>query len=164
MPELRAEIDRIDAELVALLARRVACIDRAVVLKRRAGLPARIEPRVEEVARNARDVAAEWGLEPGGGRGALAEDHRMVDRPRGGRARRGRRSMPILSPTGITGRVVWLGLVRDRAASLRSATVERVEARFEGFVGESHSGLTRPACSRVAALHPKGTPSATAGR
>ena len=64
MPELRAEIDRIDAELVALLARRVACIDRAVVLKRRAGLPARIEPRVEEVARNARDVAAEWGLEP----------------------------------------------------------------------------------------------------
>ena len=72
--------------------------------------------------------------------------------------------MPILSQTGITGRVVWLGLVRDRAASLRSATVERVEARFEGFVGESHSGLTRPACSRVAALHPKGTSSATAGR
>jgi isochorismate pyruvate lyase len=64
MPELRAEIDRIDAELVALLARRVACIDRAVELKREAGLPARIAPRVEEVAGNARDAAAEWGLEP----------------------------------------------------------------------------------------------------
>jgi len=63
MPELRAEIDRIDAELVALIARRVACIDRAVALKRAAGLPARIEPRVEEVARNARDVAARWDLD-----------------------------------------------------------------------------------------------------
>ena len=66
--------------------------------------------------------------------------------------------MPILSATAVTGRVVWLGLVRDRAASLRSTAVERVEARFEGFVGESHSGLVRPSCSRVAELHPKGTP------
>jgi len=64
----------------------------------------------------------------------------------------------MLSATAVTGRVVWLGLVRDRAASLRSTAVERVEARFEGFVGESHSGLVRPSCSRVAELHPKGTP------
>jgi len=63
MPELRAEIDRIDAELVALIARRVACIDRAAMLKRSAGLPSRIGPRVEEVARNARGAAARWGLE-----------------------------------------------------------------------------------------------------
>jgi isochorismate pyruvate lyase len=63
MAELRAEIDRLDGELVALIARRVACIDRAVALKRAAGLPARIEPRVEEVARNARDAAARWGLD-----------------------------------------------------------------------------------------------------
>ena len=66
--------------------------------------------------------------------------------------------MPILSATAITGRVAWLGLVRDRAASLRSAAVERVEARLDGFVGESHSGPVRPSCSRVAELHPKGTP------
>jgi isochorismate pyruvate lyase len=65
MPELRAEIDRIDAELVALIARRVACIDRAAVLKRAAGLPARVEPRVEAVAGNARAAAAAWGIEPG---------------------------------------------------------------------------------------------------
>jgi MOSC domain len=64
----------------------------------------------------------------------------------------------VLSPTDLAGRVVWLGLVRDRAASLRSAAVDRVEARFEGFAGESHSGLTRPSCSRVAELHPRGTP------
>jgi isochorismate pyruvate lyase len=47
MAELREEIDRVDAELVALIARRVACIDRAAQLKRAAGLPARITPRVE---------------------------------------------------------------------------------------------------------------------
>jgi isochorismate pyruvate lyase len=63
MPELRAEIDRIDAELVALIARRVACIDRVVALKRAAGLPARIEPGVEEVALKARDAAARWRLD-----------------------------------------------------------------------------------------------------
>ena len=63
MDELRGEIDRIDAELVALIARRVACIDRAVELKRAAGLPARIAPRVEAVAGNARAAAAAWGLD-----------------------------------------------------------------------------------------------------
>ncbi|HRO12333.1 chorismate mutase [Amaricoccus sp.] len=64
MAELREEIDRIDAELVALVARRIACIDRAVELKRAAGLPARITPRVETVAGNARAAAAAWGIEP----------------------------------------------------------------------------------------------------
>jgi isochorismate pyruvate lyase len=64
MAELRTEIDRIDAELVALIARRVACIDRAVELKRAVGLPARIGPRVEQVAGNARAAAATWGLDP----------------------------------------------------------------------------------------------------
>lgn len=64
MAELRAEIDRIDGELVALLARRIACIDRAVELKSAAGLPARVGPRVEEVAGNAASAAARWGLSP----------------------------------------------------------------------------------------------------
>jgi isochorismate pyruvate lyase len=64
MAELREEIDRIDAELVALIARRIACIDRAVELKREAGLPARIGPRVETVATNARAAAIRWGIEP----------------------------------------------------------------------------------------------------
>jgi isochorismate pyruvate lyase len=63
MAELRDEIDRIDAELVALIARRVACIDRAVELKRAVGLPARIAPRVEAVAGNARAAAAAWGID-----------------------------------------------------------------------------------------------------
>lgn len=63
MAELRAEIDRIDAELLALLARRVACIDRAVELKAAARLPARIEARVEEVAGRARAAAEARGLD-----------------------------------------------------------------------------------------------------
>ena len=56
--------------------------------------------------------------------------------------------MAILSPTDISGTVTWLGLVRDRAAGLASAPVEDVEATFEGFAGESHSGLTRKSCTR----------------
>jgi hypothetical protein len=65
--------------------------------------------------------------------------------------------MPILSPTAIAGRVVFLGLVRDRAGSLRSEAVAEVRAEWEGLAGESHSGLTRPSCSRVTAQYPKGT-------
>ncbi len=65
--------------------------------------------------------------------------------------------MPILTPTAITGRVVWLGRVRDRAAGLDSAPVERVEATFEGFAGEAHGGLKRKACSRTRLQYPPGT-------
>lgn len=65
--------------------------------------------------------------------------------------------MPILTPTAIIGRVVWLGLVCDREASLLSSAVEAVEAGFAGLAGESHGGLTRPSCSRVSAQYPVGT-------
>lgn len=63
MADLRAVIDSLDAELVALLVRRAACIDRAVELKQAAGWPARIETRVEEVALNARARAEAAGLD-----------------------------------------------------------------------------------------------------
>jgi isochorismate pyruvate lyase len=64
MAELRAEIDRLDAELVALFAQRVAYIDRAAQIKESAGLPARITPRVEEVVANVRRHATAHGLPP----------------------------------------------------------------------------------------------------
>ena len=64
MDELRAVIDALDAELVALLARRAACIDRAAQIKHGAGLPARIGPRVAEVIGNVRAHAAGAGLDP----------------------------------------------------------------------------------------------------
>lgn len=68
MAEIRADIDRLDRELVALLAQRAGCIDRAVAVKRRERLPARIDARVEEVVANAHAEAAAAGLDP-----ALAE-------------------------------------------------------------------------------------------
>ena len=65
--------------------------------------------------------------------------------------------MPVLKPTDFIGRIVWLGLVRDRSAQLEAEAVAELTATFAGPVGEDHSGLTRPSCSRVVAQYPKGT-------
>lgn len=65
--------------------------------------------------------------------------------------------MTLLTPTDHHATVVWLGLVPDRDASLRAQPVQAVDVAWEGFVGDAHSGLTRPACTRVRAQHPKGT-------
>lgn len=64
MQDIRAEIDRLDAALMALLAQRAAYIDRAAQIKAEAGLPARISARVEEVVGNVGRLAAEFGLSP----------------------------------------------------------------------------------------------------
>lgn len=64
MPSLRARIDALDEQLIALLAQRSALIDRAARIKSRDGLPARIDARVEEVVANARRHAATAGLDP----------------------------------------------------------------------------------------------------
>jgi isochorismate pyruvate lyase len=61
---LRNEIDNIDRELVQLLARRFRTVDRVVVTKQKACLPATIAARVDEVISNARKVAAEKGVPP----------------------------------------------------------------------------------------------------
>lgn len=64
MADIRAEIDRLDEELVALFAERTAYIDRAAAIKEEIGLPARIEDRVEQVVANVRRHAATHGLPP----------------------------------------------------------------------------------------------------
>ena len=64
MDELRAEIDRVDAGLVALLVKRAAYIDRAAEIKAGVGLPGRIGPRVEEVVAHVRAEAGAQGLDP----------------------------------------------------------------------------------------------------
>ena len=66
--------------------------------------------------------------------------------------------MAILRPTGLGGRIAWLGIVADRDATLRSGPTEAVALHFDGIAGESHSGLVRPSCSRVTDQYPKGTP------
>lgn len=64
MRDLRAEIDRIDGDLVRLLAERAAYIDRTAEIKAGVDLPARITPRVEEVVVNVRRHAMTHGLPP----------------------------------------------------------------------------------------------------
>ena len=64
MAELRTEIDRLDADLVAVFAARVGYIDRAAEIKSEVGLPARIGSRVEEVVSNVRRHAVLHGLPP----------------------------------------------------------------------------------------------------
>jgi isochorismate pyruvate lyase len=64
MADIRAEIDRIDAELVAKFAERACYIDRAAAIKSEVGLPARITNRVEEVVGNVRSHAVRHGINP----------------------------------------------------------------------------------------------------
>jgi len=64
MPELRKQIDELDAELVRLLSTRVEHINRAAALKQTEGLPARIPARVEQVVANVRALAHERHLDP----------------------------------------------------------------------------------------------------
>ncbi len=64
MAEIRSQIDRLDAELVALLAQRVGYIDRAAAIKTGQGLPARIDDRIEEVVAKVRAHAVAHGLPP----------------------------------------------------------------------------------------------------
>lgn len=64
--------------------------------------------------------------------------------------------MTTLRPTEIRLRAVWLGIVPDRAAGLASEPREAVDVTFEGFAGEAHAGLTRPACSRLKRQYPVG--------
>ena len=64
MADLRAEIDRLDEALVAMLAERAGYIDRAAQIKAEVDLPARIDDRVEQVVQNVRRHAMTHGLPP----------------------------------------------------------------------------------------------------
>ncbi len=64
MADLRNEIDALDREVVALLARRARLIDRAAELKPGEGMAARIDARIGEVLENVRREAGRSGLDP----------------------------------------------------------------------------------------------------
>ena len=68
MAELRAEIDALDAQLVASLASRARLIDRAAELKPAEGMPALVPARVAAVLAHVRAQALAQALDP-----ALAE-------------------------------------------------------------------------------------------
>lgn len=61
---LRAEIDALDAEIVGLLARRMAVVERVVAIKNREGIPALLPDRVEEVVGRVRNQAEAAGVPP----------------------------------------------------------------------------------------------------
>jgi hypothetical protein len=65
--------------------------------------------------------------------------------------------MPALVPTEITGEVVWIGHVPDRAASLAASSQASADLTFAGIPGEAHGGALRPSCSRVISQYPRGT-------
>lgn len=65
--------------------------------------------------------------------------------------------MPALAATGLEAIVTWTGLVGDRDAALPSSPVPGLDLTFAGPRGEAHGGETRPSCSRVMGLFPRGT-------
>ncbi|MCP5036614.1 MAG: sulfurase [Rhodobacteraceae bacterium] len=65
--------------------------------------------------------------------------------------------MPALRQTDHIARITFLGINADRGKTLRNQSAEAVEVGFDGFQGESRAGLTRPSCSRVVDLYPRGT-------
>jgi isochorismate pyruvate lyase len=62
--DLRRQIDALDSELVALLAKRQRCVERVIEIKRAEKLPARIPERIEEVLARVRGLAEAKKLEP----------------------------------------------------------------------------------------------------
>jgi hypothetical protein len=65
--------------------------------------------------------------------------------------------MPALIPTDYTAKITWLGRVALNSGTMRCEPLDEAFARFDGFEGEAHSGLTRPSCGRVTSQHPRGT-------
>lgn len=64
LAECRAEIDALDAEIVALLGRRIAIVDRVITIKHENDLAALLPERVEEVVANVREHAQACGAPP----------------------------------------------------------------------------------------------------
>lgn len=65
--------------------------------------------------------------------------------------------MPALKPTNHIGEITWLGVVPHRdSREIETLPRTSLELGFAGPLDDVHSGLTRPACVRVAAQYTKG--------
>lgn len=64
LAKLRQEIDKVDSELVQMLARRQKLVERVVTIKERDNLPAFIPARIDEVLGNVSRQAEAAGLSP----------------------------------------------------------------------------------------------------
>lgn len=67
--------------------------------------------------------------------------------------------MPALIATTYSGKVTWLGaqMVPVEKLVITSEPVQEMALGFGGYLPEVHSGENRASCSRVLALHPRGT-------
>ena len=68
LAEIRAEIDAIDDDIIALLARRLALVPDVVAYKLQNGLPTIIQERIDEVLNRNADKAEQLGLNPAAAR------------------------------------------------------------------------------------------------
>lgn len=64
LADLRKEIDAVDAELVALLARRLDVVHRVLAVKQEHGIPALLPDRVEDVVARVTAQAEARGVPP----------------------------------------------------------------------------------------------------
>ena len=65
--------------------------------------------------------------------------------------------MAVIQDSGIRGEVHALLVHADNAPGITSHAIDSVSVTFEGFAGESHSGLTRKSCVRVKDQYTEGT-------
>lgn len=66
--------------------------------------------------------------------------------------------MPLMTKLRFSGRIEALLTNPDRAAGLEKSRVDALTLRFDGIVGDCHSGLTRPADVRTIKQYPRDTP------
>ena len=64
--------------------------------------------------------------------------------------------MGMLTPTSLYATITFLGVNTD-GKDLSTVSASSVEVDYAGFVGDSHSGLTRLSCTRVSRQYKKGT-------
>lgn len=65
--------------------------------------------------------------------------------------------MAVLIYSGIEGKTEALLVHRGSGDDITTESIESVNVTYEGFDGESHSGLTRASCVRVKQQYPEGT-------
>lgn len=64
MADIRRDIDRIDEDLVKLLAERQRLVEQAIVVKKRDNIPARVPQRIEQVMAHVRRLAGVHRVDP----------------------------------------------------------------------------------------------------
>ncbi|MBI2720514.1 MAG: chorismate mutase [Rhizobiales bacterium] len=64
MADIRNAIDQVDERLIQLLAERQRLVERAIEVKKRDGIPARVPQRIEEVIDHVRNLARAHKLDP----------------------------------------------------------------------------------------------------